>query len=535
MRTSISQDKVSSGVWLVFYLALIISPVIFLFFETVAQVFISGRFEWMELSLPTGRRLQLLARSMGLASMVAVAGLLLALLAGSFLSGWRSKVGNRLKYMVLILAVVPPYVHALSWTSIFRLWNELVSSTFLPELPLYGLFISWWVQFMALAPFGVGIAILGFEMVDSSLVDAGRIMKSDFQVFKKIVIPTAAPALIVGSTFMFLISVMDYSIPSLFQVSTYSLEIFAEYSANYEPSRAFILSIPLLIIMLLAASLFQTAFRSLAMSPKKPHQGKDVPLSFPWWFRLLQLTAIVLLIVQIIVPLLSLTYATGSLQNLLDPIISSMNEIRTSLIIAIGAALVSILLIWAPTAYVNQGGYFSYIWWPLLVIPLTIPAPLIGVGIINLWNQGVLVHMYRTMLMPILVGVIRFVPFGAFIIFARYKRIDPVLFDAAKIIQRNSFQTFIKVKIPMFGKDIIAAASLVFILTLGELGATLLVVPPGRSTLTIKIYNYMHYGETSSVAGLSLFIFILSLGVGFMIIKLLMKKVKGVYDNEYNS
>jgi iron(III) transport system permease protein len=44
----------------------------------------------------------------------------------------------------------------------------------------------------------------------------------------------------------------------------------------------------------------------------------------------------------------------------------------------------------------------------------------------------------------------------------------------------------------------------VFVLAAGELGATLIVAPPGHATLTIKIYNYLHYGASEAVATLCL-------------------------------
>ncbi len=523
MRTYLSMDKINNGAWLLIYLIFIISPVFFLMVETLNQLF-SGNAEWLSLTLPTGRRLQLLARSTGLASLVALGGGLLGLLAGNFLSNWRPRVGSYLKYMILVLAVVPPYIHALSWASAFRFWNDFAGSTFLPELPMYGLFISWWVQFMALAPFGVGMALLGYELVDKSLVDAGRVMKSDFKVFKKVVLPAAAPAIAAGSAFMFLISLMDYSVPSLFQVSTYSLEIFAEYSASYEPVRAFLLAFPLMILMILAASVFQAAFRNMAMSPKQPRDVKPVPLSFPPWFLALQTLAIVLIAFQVMVPVISLVFVTGSFHNLVTPIMSSLREISSTLIVASGAALFSLFLVAAPASHVSGGGKLNYIWWPVLILPLPIPAPLIGIGLIHLWNHDLLVHFYRTLLMPVLAGAVRFVPFGALIMLARFKRVDTLLLNAASVLQKNNLHTFLSVKLPMFGKDFLAVAGLIFVLTAGELAATLLVVPSGQSTLTIKIYNYMHYGESASVAGLSLLILAISLTMGIAIVRLLARE-----------
>ena len=51
---------------------------------------------------------------------------------------------------------------------------------------------------------------------------------------------------------------------------------------------------------------------------------------------------------------------------------------------------------------------------------------------------------------------------------------------------------------------LIVAGMTVFLLTIGELSATLLVLPPGRNTLAVKTYNLLHYGASDAVAGLCL-------------------------------
>jgi len=526
LNTLLNREKIYRGAWLVFYLLLIVSPVFFLFVETASQL-IAGNTEWLSLAWPQGRRLQLLARSTAFSSLVALGGGLLGILAGSFLSDWQPRRGKNYKYMVLVLAVVPPYIHALAWTSTFRYLNTFLSETSLPELPVYGFFISWWVQMMALAPFAVGMALLGFALVDPALVDAGRVIKDDFYVFRKILFPVAAPAIAAGSAFMFLISLMDYSVPTLYQVSTYSLEIFAEYSASYEPARAFLLSLPLLMLMVLAAAIFQAAFRSTAMSSRRVSE-KNVgsPLRYPWWFNAARYVAVFIMILQVTVPVVSLFFTTGSWDNLVRPIEASAGELGATLIIAGCAALLSLPLAMVSARQVNEGGVLNNFWWPVLILSLTVPAPLIGIGIIHLWNQGFLVYFYRSLLMPVLAGVIRFIPFAVFIMLARYKREDPLLLDAAAILQKSPLHTLILVKLPMFGKALLASAAVVFILTAGELGATLLVVPPRQGTLTIKIFNYMHYGESASVAGLSLIMLIMSLVLGVTIIALLRGRSK---------
>ncbi len=67
------------------------------------------------------------------------------------------------------------------------------------------------------------------------------------------------------------------------------------------------------------------------------------------------------------------------------------------------------------------------------------------------------------------------------------------------------------VRIPLIGPGLLAAALMTFVLSLGELGATLMVVPAGQSTLTIRIYNFLHYGASQTVASLCLSITLLVL------------------------
>ena len=43
-----------------------------------------------------------------------------------------------------------------------------------------------------------------------------------------------------------------------------------------------------------------------------------------------------------------------------------------------------------------------------------------------------------------------------------------------------------------------------FILCMNELGVTLLVIPPGLGSISLKIYTLMHYGANKIVAALAL-------------------------------
>ena len=82
--------------------------------------------------------------------------------------------------------------------------------------------------------------------------------------------------------------------------------------------------------------------------------------------------------------------------------------------------------------------------------------------------------------------------------------------------------------VPMLSKGLVAAVCLVFILVTGELGATLIVTPPGSGTITMKIYNYLHYGASETVAALCLIMLVLSIAAGTVAFAALIRGEKGV-------
>jgi iron(III) transport system permease protein len=97
------------------------------------------------------------------------------------------------------------------------------------------------------------------------------------------------------------------------------------------------------------------------------------------------------------------------------------------------------------------------------------------------------------------------------------KRMDRSLFDAALILQKNRRQTLFRVHLPLLSGAYAGAGLLAAVLTAGELGATLLLVPPGAGTLTLKIYNYLHYGQSEVVSGLCLLLYLIALSIGFIL------------------
>jgi iron(III) transport system permease protein len=504
------RDFLSPSLFLLF----VLGPVLVLGYKGLESI-LGGEMDWLALILPQGRRLTLLLRSVGLAAGVAFGGLVLGIPVAMLL--WRYRSGPRaiLRWLLLILVPIPPYLHALGWSAFFIKVNDLLSTSGLPVIAFRGWFASWWVQLMALLPIAIGLTLIGLESIDSRLIDAARMARVDFDVFRRIVLPLGAPILLAGSAILFLLSLIDYSVPSLFQVTTYALEIFADFSASNDPGRAFLLSTPLLIITFGGILFLQARLRHAALRPPLKARIWENPPRWPIWLITFQRLATALLLIQILVPLISQLILTGSFSNLASTIRAAGDEIRsTSSIALLASALTIPMAIPIARRLLNKNPY----WWVLTTLPLAVPSPLIGIGLIVIWNHPVTVEVYTSSAMPIMASIARFAPLAAFLLLTQMRRIDPTLIEAARILQRNNLLTWLRIRLPLLLPGLLGTAGIISILTVGELGATLLVAPPGEATLTMRIYSFLHYGASETVAGLGLVMSLVVLVFGALVL-----------------
>ena len=480
-----------------------------------------GRLDWLRLALPEGRRLGLLIESLGLAAGVAAGGIAVGLATSLSLIRWRSNLGSYFRWFLLALAPIPPFIHATAWSALFAEINGALRLWGLTEIPFRGWFASWWVQVMALAPIAVSLAWVGLESVDPDLIEAARLLRPDTRTLWRIVLPLAAPVILAGGCLLFLLSLVDYSVPSLFQMNVYALDIFAEFSANNEPARAFLLALPLLVITAAVVLLFQAQFKNLVLQPPWRRRSLTSSPEWPLWLEWLGRGGLLILGLQFLVPLVSLLLLTGSWGKLGTAVVDAGREITFSLELGLLTALFGLPLAYAAASRALSGRVLGWGWWLALTAPLALPAPLIGIGLITIWNRPGLPGVYGSVAMPVLAALARFAPIAGILLLTQLRRVDPALIEAAQILESSAFRTWTRIRLPMLAPGLLAAAALLFLLTLGELGATLLVAPPGRATLTMRLYNFLHYGASDTVAGLCLVLMAAVLLFGFLMIAIL--------------
>jgi ABC-type Fe3+ transport system permease subunit len=76
--------------------------------------------------------------------------------------------------------------------------------------------------------------------------------------------------------------------------------------------------------------------------------------------------------------------------------------------------------------------------------------------------------------------------------------------EAAEVAGASWLRIFVRIVLPQIRTGLAAAWVVSFIFAFGELGATVLVSPPGETTLPVRIYTLIANAPSSQVAALAL-------------------------------
>jgi len=425
-----------------------------------------------------------------------LAGVLIAVLLWRLRDSWVYKF----RWFVLILVAVPPYVHALSWMSLLGIVFNIVPS---------GWVVITWVQVMAMLPIAVGITLVGLEGLDQQITDVARVYREDIYVLRDVLLPLLLPAITSSMFVIFLLTFADYSVPSAFQENVYSLELFAEYSASADPVSVLLLSFPVLMISFIVIWLLSGRLRAITQIPGFTRDAKNMKWEFPVWISVLLWITFGMIAFQVLISILGLMYQAGSWGSFMQATNRASSDLIFSFQLALLTAIITVPIAGLTVLYLRHN--HSRWWLFVIVMPVALPASLIGVGSIELWSRYSPDLIYGSIWLPVFVMLARFLPFAVLVVYAALLGVDKALLDAARILQPTLWKRWAYIGLPLVAPGLVAASLVVFVLSLAELGATIIVTPPGSSTLAIRIYNYLHYGAGDEVAALCLLLLMLAL------------------------
>jgi iron(III) transport system permease protein len=435
-------------------------------------------------------------------------------------------LGRRLWLAALgLMLFVPLYLQAAAWQAGFGLQGWYTLGGFGPTM-LEGWTGAVWIHAAAALPWGVLIVGFGLVNVERELEESALLDASPQQVFWHVTLPAALPAVGVATLWTALSVAGEMTVTDLFSIRTYAEEVYTQMAGSGSEAAPLRL-LPGITFTAVLVIVGMTLCHGIAPG------NRPLGLQSPGWvFRLgrwrlpvsIAMAALFALLVGL--PLGNLAYKAGVLVSQTDAglvrefsaakclrIIAEApwhhrREFGWSLLIcplsAAAAVFVAIPLAW----FARRGGWRSLPALATAAVALAVPGPMLGLAIIKLLDQKDLpwlAQLYdHSILAPFLALFVRGLPAAIFVLWHALNTVPNELLDLAAVDGAGPMARLYRVALPMRWTAVGLAFLVSLAMTLGDLAASILVVPPGATTLSIHVFGLIHYGVEDQVAGICL-------------------------------
>ena len=146
-----------------------------------------------------------------------------------------------------------------------------------------------------------------------------------------------------------------------------------------------------------------------------------------------------------------------------------------------------------------------------MLVVFAIPSTIFGISLIKFYNQPILDFIYSGYAIILIGYVGKFSFISAKLISNAIKQIPNSLDEAAQIEGIKSFARLQKILIPLIMPTLFVAFIISFIFSLGELGTTIMLYPPGTEIMPIKVFTIMANAPQSLTSSMTLIVFSITL------------------------
>lgn len=421
--------------------------------------------------------------------------------------------------VIMLPLVVPSYLGAFAFVSAFGPNGEL-QSVLAPlgvkTLPsIYGFHGAVLVLTLYTYPYVYITSRASLKTFDTRLLEAAKTLNSSrWDSFRRLIAPNLVPAVGAGSLLVALYTLSDFGTPAIMHFDAFTRVIYSEYNA-FGRDFAALLSLQLLSITVVI--LWMESRVESGASQGGTGRGSDTVELGRWKVPALCACAsiAVLALVVPIVIFLDLLFRTppGFADSLGFRWVYAFNSVSVS----VAAALISVLAA-VPVAYlsVQHRSRFSELVERATYVGYATPGVVVGVGLVYL-GISYARPLYQTLPLLVFAYVVRFLPQAVGSTRASLLQTDPKLAEAARSLGKSPFESFVKVTLPLISPGILAGASLVFLTTMKELPATLILSPPEFNTLVTHIWSVQEQGYYGFAAVPALMLILVS-GVSMMVV-----------------
>lgn len=417
-----------------------------------------------------GRRLGLVWNSFLSGVLSACGCMAVGVMAAAGIHNGRLRNSGR-RWFFLLLAPVPYYIYALTWMCLVRMagrgdrrWLALSMTGLLPCVA---------VDIMAFLPMVTRLVLTAMEHYDRQQEEMARVYGTGIKALTRVVLPAIWPTVSAAGILVFVLSVTDFSVPSLFQYQTYTLELFSEYSRGCSLGQIGRLALPLILFVLMLALAALRGLRTLSAG-STPMGERGLALSGIW--GLCVKAGMLMCVLQLLVPAGIFLLEIQDWENVWDSIVLCRGELAVSLVISGLASLTALVLAGPGGAWIADKPLAVK---ALALFPLAVPSSLVAMGLLRAVNGSCFHWLSQTIYFPALGCAVKYMPLAFLVFMARARGIPREELEIARVYAASEGEYLFRILIPAYFPAVLGAGALVFLLTLGEEGIALVLMPPG--------------------------------------------------------
>ena len=436
--------------------------------------------------LAQGRTVALVLRSLALTGAVTVVCVAVGVAAAWLVT--RSDLPGRrvLQVLFALPLAVPSYVSAYAWLSLVPGIAGFRGATLVLALSCY--------------PYVYLPVVAALRRLDPAQEEVARSLgRGPARVAVGLALRQVRPAIAAGALLVALYVLSDFGAVGTMRYEVFTWVIYGAYRAGFNPSRAAILSLVLVAVALLVV-LAEARVRGSAayhrLGSGTPRPQRPVPLRRATPLALAFAAAV--LGAAVAFPVVSVAYwLQRGASTTFEPAeftAALLSTLRVSALAAAGAIVlavpVGVLAARHRRRWVAGVERATYVAHALPGIVIAISLVYVGVRVLRPVYQEtpLLVAAYVVLFLPLAVGSVR----------SSVEQSPVRLEEVARSLGRSPRQVLTRVTIPLAAPGIGAGAALVFLTTMKELPATLLLHPTGMDTLATRLWTYSSVSDYAS-------------------------------------
>lgn len=382
---------------------------------------------------------------------------------------------------------------------------------------VYSIGGSIFVMSFVLYPYVYLTSRAAFLRQSMTLIEVSSTLgKSSIYSFFHIALPMARPAIIIGLILVIMESMNEFAAFEYYGVDTLSVGVYITWLGKNNLGGAAQIAIFMLLFVFLLMIIEKglRKKRSFAQNNKKLMSVNRIKLSKGRSVFVMIICALPILIGFLFPSLVLLDFVFKRILEV--DAIKYADLLFNSLFLSIFAAILTIILgVFLVNTYITSNNLIIRLSVTISRLGYALPGVVIALGVIvplitldgliknalgQYFNITVGLIFSGTMIAIVYAYVIRFLTISYGTIESGFATLNPDIAAASRVLGQSKYSTLIKIQLPIIKPALIMSALLVFVDSMKELPATLILRPFNFDTLATYVYTYASLSQIEEAA-----------------------------------